>query len=61
MELNPQKIGELYFLSGLTLYDNKSSDCQIQSKIIELIEKAATLCNTYKEWYIFSALNLEFA
>ncbi len=33
-QIDPQKIGELYFLSGLTLYDNKYQDRQAQSTIL---------------------------
>ena len=56
--LHPHKIGELYYLSALALYDNHPEGEANQNKILQLLEKSANLCNTQKEWYLFSIMNL---
>jgi serine/threonine-protein kinase mTOR len=60
-ELDRQKIGELYFLSGIALHESNPEDRSVHGKILELIQKSTSLSNTYREWYLFSFFNLEFA
>jgi hypothetical protein len=48
-------------LAGLTLYENNTEDKQLYGKVLELIEKSANLANSYREWYMFSFFNIEFA